>query len=87
MAQGRLTMAGGGSLDGRSLRKASKALEKAVVNFYRHLMLLDNYALLNYTAFQKVRAPERKARPPPSRPMHRWQRLIPRHRSSRSSSW
>jgi hypothetical protein len=50
--QGRLL---GAQLDSASLNKASKALEKAMVNFYRHLMLLDNYALLNYTAFQKVR--------------------------------
>ncbi|ELR12179.1 SPX domain containing protein [Acanthamoeba castellanii str. Neff] len=36
------------------LHKASKRLEKAVVDFYRHLMLLDNYALFNFTAFQKL---------------------------------
>lgn len=44
----------GGPLDARSLSKASNTLEKAVVNFYRHLMMLENYALLNYTGFQKV---------------------------------
>lgn len=37
-----------------SLQKALKTLEVAMVQFYRHLMLLDNYALLNYTAFQRL---------------------------------
>jgi hypothetical protein len=49
--QGRLA---GSQLSPADLHKASKRLEKAVVDFYRHLMLLDNYALFNFTAFQKV---------------------------------
>jgi hypothetical protein len=33
---------------------ATKILQKAIIHFYRHLMMLENYVQLNYTGFEKI---------------------------------
>ncbi len=44
----------GDVLKKNDVEMASKVLQQAIVHFYRHLMMLENYALLNYTGFEKV---------------------------------
>jgi SPX domain protein involved in polyphosphate accumulation len=38
----------------REIAKAEKVLERSLTQVYRHLMMLENFAQLNYTAFSKV---------------------------------